>query len=343
MGRRARCWLVAVSCGASLLDVARSAQTTPSKPTLSPAGSPTATTTGPVRVAKDSFPLHGLAVDATSLYYYGTLLFALPKGSVDGNPRDVAKNVTCRASKDIAIDATHIYCLGEGHGELERVPKSGGTAIRLAYMDKGHAYRPGSLATDGVHVYYSSELGNKVLRIPTSGGAVETLFTDASRRYPGPIALDATSVYWVNMRDGSLQRMPKKGGAPRELGSGRGRSFGLAVDAENAYFTDYDAGKVWRVPTAGGTTTALAEGQGGPVGLAIDERYVYFANSRDGTVMRVAKAGGPLTPVATGQDKPSNVVVDQANVYWLNVGGPTSNSMSDQPSSVMRAAKPKAP
>jgi hypothetical protein len=326
-----RAWLLAVATGVTLLDVARTAETKPAEPA----------TTGPVRIAKDSFPLHGLAVDARNVYYYGTLLFSVPKGSVDGYGKDIAKNITCRSSKDIAIDANNIYCLGEGHGEIERVPKTGGTAVRLAYMDKGHAYRPGGIATDGVHVYYASELGNKVLRVPTMGGAVQTLFTDKALRFPGPIALDATSVYWVNMRDGSVQRMPKNGGAPRELGSGRGRSFGLAVDAQNAYFTDYDAGKVWRVPIAGGTTTALAEGQGGPVGLAIDRDYVYFANSKDGTIQRVAKAGGPLTQIAAGQEKPSNVAVDDANVYWLNVGGPTSNTMSDQPSSVMRAAKPK--
>ncbi len=221
----------------------------------------------------------------------------------------------------LSLDHDHLYWNGLRTGEIWRMPKAGGTPVRL---DDG-AHKLMGTATDSTYVYASDRSARPegLLRIPKEGGAA-TLVSQ-SRALTLVLGVDHGDLYWAERLDGGTG----KGWLLRTVATRGGQSRTLAqVDALPAQFVFSDdiyfiAGStVYGMSRTTGALRRLARaseyGDRGAIG--VDNRYLYWGDGKTGELKRVPKSGGAASVVATGTE-PCGVVVEGQTIFWMDRGG----------------------
>jgi len=197
------------------------------------------------------------------------------------------------------------------------VPKSGGTAVRVATGNVSFIVAADDFVywTDGVGIYSA----------PTTGGAGSLRATGNV----GRMALDDLgALYWINARDfqggkGSIHRMSNRVDAV--IASGQNQNFGVAVDATNAYFTcsssDGQDQAIRRVPKNGGAVETVVTTAVQPLAVRVDSKNVYFRDLNS-AVWSVSKSGGTVHQLSAlngsfGFLANSEVDVNASVVWWI--------------------------
>ena len=180
---------------------------------------------------------HGIAVDATSVYWATTSGGKIMKVGKNGGAA-----VTLASGGypyQVAVDDTNVYWTDERPGTIMKVSTSGGVPVQLA-TGQG----PMGIAVDGQNVYFTTSDG-KMVQVSKNGGTALTL-SDALGNEPWGIATDGIHVYGASMGNGTIVKAPVGGGAVAVLAAGQRAPAGIAVDATYVYWTDVDAGTVMR-------------------------------------------------------------------------------------------------
>ncbi len=159
----------------------------------------------PVTIASDQSWVHGLTIDATSVYW--------------------------------AVPGTEPT--GYTDGWVMKAPIAGGAPTMLASKQ----LMPASVGVDAQHVYwtgYNPTLG-ALSETTLDGGAVAVVATNQD--YPHQVAVDTTSIYWTtegtipnNYVDGAVHKMPLGGGPITTIASGQRSAQGIVVDDTSAYW-----------------------------------------------------------------------------------------------------------
>ena len=195
-------------------------------------------------------------------------------GREGGSPARILAGETCRS---LAVDETHVYCLGEG---IVRVPKAGGTLERLARKD---AYEH-ALALDATHVYFDGILERRRTE-PLLGASPCRGSQSASCVDPDP---------WID-RIPALTALPKVGGPARTLAEGVSGTY-VVLDARRAYWVS--SGRIFRVELAGGPPVLAAElgGDWPAEGLAVNDTELFWvaASGKLGRAWNTRRQPGAL-------------------------------------------------
>lgn len=213
-----------------------------------------------------------------------------------------------------------------------RVPKSGGTPVRLA---PDPSLDIGTVVVDDTTVYFlvaDNDTTGSIYSVPRAGGIPRQLATNL----PAPIDLkiDATSIYWLNLgtivgedvaADGSVERMLKDGTGRQKIVGGLSAPSNIDLDATDVYYgeTGFSTGNVAiglsRVSKSGGTPAKLIDDTAVfAVALAGSDVFYSGAGLTDLSVSRIPKAGGTrqtLIPDELGL----NLVVHDGRLYVVAV------------------------
>jgi sugar lactone lactonase YvrE len=223
----------------------------------------------------------------------------------------------------LAMDDTNLYWanLMIKHGSIMKMPKAGGTPVRLAWSPA-----PTMILVDRTHVYWTSTNPHGlVMKVPIAGGDPVVLASDQAMPYG--MAVDSAHAYWTNRADGTIMKIPLSGGQPIKVVSGQNEPRFLLIDDGKLYWTTTGSGTVATTSVDGGEVKLLATGQDKPFTLDIDQSYVYWTvnlggfvplngGPGEGSIARVPREGGAVTVLARGLNTPSVLTVKDSTIYW---------------------------
>jgi hypothetical protein len=223
------------------------------------------------------------AVDAHHLYGVTTIggETALRRVLLEGGPFETLSPAGPVGA--VALDTEAVYVAANTDvGEIQRVPKSGGSATSLGTFGD-HLL---GLAVDDTNVFFFRGIGTGFLDRMTKSGA------DVERLVDGPsiadMAIDEAYVYYA-LRGEGPHRVDKSSGFDMLLDAAPGVRT-IAVDASFVYFTT-EEGDVVRISKSKGARSVIATGQTGTNDLAVDDQALYWTRTTDGggTLVRLVK------------------------------------------------------
>jgi hypothetical protein len=276
----------------------------------------------------------GLAVDATSVYWYAQTAPVVTDAGGGGAVMKVPLGggaVTTLATgfpTAMALGGSDVFWVEGGpnssQATIESVPIAGGTSTTIAI-----AIPPTAVASDGTNVYWTDGAVGTVIKMPIGGAAPITLASQQEN--PVGLAIDAKSAYWgvasaagVN---GAIVKAPLSGGqAAVTLATGAFLPADVAVDAANVYWSTVYGTQIFAAPIAGGAITTLASQQENAFDIAADGTNVYWTSSGTvpgtSSVMKVPVGGGTPTALVCGLNVDlAGITVDATSVYWLDHAG----------------------
>ncbi len=268
-----------------------------------------------VLVQDQQDPEH-LMVDQTHLYWSTRVSGTVSRLPKTGGEVEVLATFKS-AAQGLTMDAGHLYV---GARDLMKLPKAGGTPIRLAT----HSWGP--MAGDENHVYFWREAD--LCRVPKSGGETEVMAK--SQTHPRGLFVDDQGVYWSS--DGKIKWLSKDGASLKNIAVNEGFPHGVVADQTHIFWTANYGHAIRRVSRSGGEAQTLAEGDGHfrPIQIVQDEVALYWTAPSTNLVQTVAKAGGAVFTVPSNVIAPAGLAIDDEAIYWSNGDG-----------TVMRIAKPK--
>jgi hypothetical protein len=178
---------------------------------------------------------HGMAVDATNVYWGDSSTGTVQKAALDGG------GATVMASglffpRAVVVDATKVYWgNGADDGTIQAVPIAGGLPVTLATAQDA----PLTIAADATNLYWTDSAPDAaapaVMTVPKAGGNAKALAA-MGLTSPQSVALDSAYVYWSDADTGEVRRLPKGGGAAETVVSGQTGLVDIAVDAAAVYW-----------------------------------------------------------------------------------------------------------
>lgn len=199
------------------------------------------------------FPIVGLqgpnALVADDTYVYpseaaGTRLrrcaIANPQGNDACTGGDVVSSALS-ATSHLVQDATSLYFINEGSGQVMRVNKTGGTPTAVFTATSG-TDAPVGLALCGTNLVWTSVAG--VTHANLDGSNAENYVSDPQGAYANAVATDCSNIYWGDAT--GLHSVSVRGGTSTLLWGGAQLLAGTFVqlDATSVYWTD-TSGNVW--------------------------------------------------------------------------------------------------
>jgi hypothetical protein len=262
----------------------------------------------PSRIADDVAQPHGLAVDATHVYWGdGPTLRRAPRAA-GGKPEDV-----CRTDgftiESIVTAGGRVYFGVNGDGVFRVTP--GGPCERIGTADD-----PRSLAVVGpALLYWDGEVRAVALDAPA--GAAAPARKSESYVYPGGLVADAAEVYW---HDGArIWRRPRAGGAATAVAECDEFRTTLALDADHVYWACTWPDAIFRVARASGRIEHVTTWtDGGGFALAGDAIYVVDPDGELRAVGKVDRATvrlGDVPIYRLGANEGTLVAIDGPSVF----------------------------
>jgi sugar lactone lactonase YvrE len=230
-----------------------------------------------------------MAIDSTNVYLgvFPSGVAVVPK--VGGSLTTLASSPQV-AGGALAVDATSVYFLDPGAGEVGKIPLGGGAVSVLA---SGFGLPSTGLAIDATRAYVLATVNGVggILSVPLDGGTPTTLLSGLGIGGGIQIALEGATLYYTD--GSSVDAMPRTGGTPVTVASDLIATGAIAVDGANVYVTgNYPpmGGRLTRVPLGGGTPVTLVSGcQLLPTAVALDATSVYWVDEDANTVMKLPK------------------------------------------------------
>ena len=128
-------------------------------------------------------------------------------GVLVDNPPGSAASVFVSGRCDpwaVAADASSVYWVDQGDGEVLQSPRPGGGAVTV--LATGQC-APIGIAIDATAVYWTTCGGGTVMKLPFGTSTPATLASGLS--CPHGIAVDGSRVYWANYEGGTVMSTPK--------------------------------------------------------------------------------------------------------------------------------------
>jgi hypothetical protein len=275
-------------------------------------------------------------VDATHIYFTDGNggIFRTPKSSATfARPEFVA--VVPDYVFALELDATNVYAIAidpEGVlGDVWSVPKSGGTAKRLA----AGVLTPYDLAVDANSVYWVS-VGTPTDESFLADGKVERVAKDGTGRLtlasnlnvPATIDSDGTNVYFgesglsFNGAAPGLRSVPVGGGTVRTITEGTGIVW-LTLHDNDIFFSSIDffaGGALQRVSKGGTVPAVLLRDIDIATHLTISDDNLYFFNLSDTEAIEsISVNGGNRKVVVAATDSgfmTDAFAVDDCALFW---------------------------
>jgi hypothetical protein len=239
----------------------------------------------------------------------------LPKA---GGSAEVVARIEGDRLSNFNLDENYFYWNGQRRDDLWRVPKVGGTPVRI---DDGK-YALFGTVRDSTYFYARDQSRRPVglLRIPRDGGGA----TVAVRSQALLVALgvDQDSIFWSERVGGTASvkwafKTAKKVGGPARTIEGIDELPNELVFADEIYLVTNHAAYSVNRATLKARRLAAATDYGDRGSVAVDDNFLYWAEGKTGEVRRVPKRGGTATVVATGGE-PCAVVVDKRKIFWID-------------------------
>jgi hypothetical protein len=231
----------------------------------------------------------------------------------------------------IALDATRVYWVNEGAGEVMSSPKSGGGASVFS----PDAATPRAIAADSTNVFWNSDTNGScdttrgILRQRggTNGPPTVLVTCTDTAGVVRAIAIDGNYVYWSGAFVRGVFGVPKTGGGLFTVaGSLSGEPGAIAVNATNVFFVVASRMTVSSYSKLDGGVGPLATGLPGPTALAADDQDVYIATLA--SVQRVPAGGGSPTQLGPVLSSPSALALTPTHVYVASTGDGTIRRLS---------------
>lgn len=218
-------------------------------------------------------------------------------------------------AKGMALAGNSIY-IGSGNGEIDVMPKTGGTPSAIITGDT-----PERICYYNGRIYFTRFTAGQIASVSTGGGAV-TVEGSGTPNAAG-LLVDATGIYWAEF-DTPRQIFSKVGTTQTpligaNLGNAGSRGVGLLVRSNILYYCGQ--GGVYAVPAAGGTPVRLGAYFGGGSALACDGTNLFaVSDTRGGNIIQIALADSTVTTLATNILSATSVLEDQDRVYFTTLG-----------------------
>ena len=189
----------------------------------------------PQRIVTGDFYIQDVATDGVNVYWVENGPFSVVRSVPVNGGAITTLGAGPGPAGRIRIDGTYVYWLAHDD-EIDRVPKVGGTPIRLVGPIPGLAT---DFALDANNVYISGWDSGTIWKAPLAGGTLTSLASpgpDQTRR----IEADGGKVYWIDQRDvASLTadghtQVPIYGGVLSDPFSHNG----LAFDSHSVFWTE---------------------------------------------------------------------------------------------------------
>jgi len=143
----------------------------------------------------------------------------------------------------LALHGDTLFIASYSAGVLEAMPKTGGTAKKIA----GGFVRPTAIAADDTYAFVYTEKDRMLHRVVLATGEVTTLATDLVNA--DDLVLDGDSVYTVSWdHPARLLRIPKSGGPPRVLANDLQTPRSLVIAGAYVWLVDRDRNAILRIP-----------------------------------------------------------------------------------------------
>lgn len=242
--------------------------------------------------------------------------------------------------RDLRIDGENLVWLNwRGNGDLNLVPRTGGTVIQLAT----DLYFPVTLRADENNFYVGQSLNatKTISVVPRDGSAVHNL---AAQNVPilwDPrfIDIDQNRVYWANAAGiAPIASMPKSGEFPMQTivtpSDGYNTQI-MIVDADFVYYLEWKihaqgeeyATRLLKVSKSGGESTLLATFTSYADMLSQNSTHLFLAKYSPSSIVSIPKTGGGVSTIKT--------LVDRMTINALKVNDEAvfySAQFSDVPS-----------
>jgi hypothetical protein len=182
----------------------------------------------------------GIASDGVNVWwanYFGNDVVECAEGGCGQTPSVFG---TGQNPFQVAVDASNVYWLDQGDGNVYASPKAGGARVQIG--SGGNA----GIASDGTSVYWAGT--TSIFKAPVGGGATVTLLSGLGA--PSGIATDGVNVYYTDIGRGTVGKCAVGGcgNAPTVLGNTFDNPQTIAVDGTSVYFADTNFGNVWQLP-----------------------------------------------------------------------------------------------
>jgi hypothetical protein len=151
----------------------------------------------PQRLGTGDFGITDVATDGVKVYWLEDGPFSVVRAMpVNGGPIATLGTGPGPAGR-MRIDGTYVYWLAH-QDEIDRVPKAGGTAMRVVGPITGSAT---DFAIDATNIFISGWDSHIIYKTPIAGGTLTPLVTGLSPDQTRRIAANGGKVYWIDQQD----------------------------------------------------------------------------------------------------------------------------------------------
>jgi hypothetical protein len=270
----------------------------------------------PVALAIGQHNPHGIAVDATNVYFT-TSDGNIVKVPIEGGATTVLASGQVSPA-DIAVDGTRVYWTTMvTAGQVMSALIAGGGLVTMATSQAS----PDRIAVANGIAYWTNSAAGTLMKVPLTGGTPVALGTKQTTT--GGLALDADTLYWtagVNVDQQTLFSVSLANAGAVTVICSANDAVRLRVKAGMAYWGNADLGGLYREPVTGGSPTLLSNLK--VFAVAVDDRNVYWTDllgdGISGNIRSIPVAGGTPAILASNQANTSDIAVDDKNIYWTN-------------------------